>query len=169
MKPCSTAIILAIVVTLLRIDSVQSADVPPTNAPIILPPITVIGTNRPGSLTSPSFAQAAQKKKQVPGGFTLQGVDPMYQGRVSSLGDLFQNAPGLVMLSENEVETSKVFIRGSGVFSEDEPIGVQYLIDGLTLNQADGEIILEDFDVGTFKYAEVYRGANALQYGGLGL
>ena len=169
MKPCSTAIILAIVVILLRIDSVQSADVPSTNAPIILPPVTVIGTNRPESFTSPSFDRAALKKKQVPGGFTLQGVDPMYQGRVSSLDDLFQNAPGLVMLSENEVETSKVFIRGSGVFSEDEPIGVQYLIDGLTLNQGDGEIILEDFDVSTIKYSEVYRGANALQYGALGL
>ena len=46
---------------------------------------------------------------------------------------------------------------------------MQYIIDGLTLNQGDGEIILEDFDVSTFKYAEVYRGANALQYGGLGL
>ena len=46
---------------------------------------------------------------------------------------------------------------------------MQYLIDGLTLNQGDGEIILEDFNVSTFKYAEVYRGANALQYGGLGL
>jgi iron complex outermembrane receptor protein len=91
------------------------------------------------------------------------------RGRASSMDDLFQNAPGLVMLSENEAEMSKVFIRGSGVYSEDEPAGVQYLIDGLTLNQGDGEIILEDFDVGTFKYAEVYRGANALQYGGLGL
>jgi iron complex outermembrane receptor protein len=115
------------------------------------------------------MSEAAKKKKEIPGGFTLQGSDQMYKGRVSSMDDLFQNAPGLVMLSENEVEVSKVFIRGSGVFSEDEPNGVQYLIDGLTLNQGDGEIILEDFDVGTFKYAEVYRGANALQYGGLGL
>ncbi|MGD1088824.1 MAG: TonB-dependent receptor [Verrucomicrobiota bacterium] len=142
---------------------------PPTNAPIVLTPVTVFGTNNGSSLTSPPFSQAVQQKKEVPGGFTLQGVEPMYQGRVSSLDDLFQNAPGLVMLSENEVEVSKVFIRGSGVFSEDEPNGVQYLIDGLTLNQGDGEIILEDFDVSTFKYSEVYRGANALQYGGLGL
>jgi iron complex outermembrane receptor protein len=139
------------------------------NAPIILPLTTVIGTNLPGSLTSPSFDQAVENKKHVPGGYTVQGVDPMYKGRVSNFDDLFQNAPGLVTLSENEVEVSKVFIRGSGVYSEDEPNGVQYLIDGLTLNQGDGEIILEDFDVGTIKYSEVYRGANALQYGGLGL
>jgi iron complex outermembrane receptor protein len=150
----------------------QSTNRPPaykdTNVPANLGNIIVIG-HLPESLTSPSFSQAAQKMKEIPGGFTLQGVDSMYQGRVSSLDDLFQNAPGLVMLSENEVEVSKVFIRGSGVYSEDEPNGVQYLIDGLTLNQGDGEIILEDFDVSTFKYSEVYRGANALQYGGLGL
>jgi len=149
----------------------ESANSPPaviqsTNAPIILPKITVIG--KP-SLTSPPISVAEQKKEQVPGGFTVQGSGEMYKGRVSSLDDLFQNTPGLVMLSENEVEVSKVFIRGSGIYSEDEPNGVQYLIDGLTLNQGDGEIILEDFDVGTINYAEVYRGANALQYGGLGL
>jgi iron complex outermembrane receptor protein len=134
-----------------------------------LPPVTVIGITNPGSLTSPPLSEAAKKKREIPGGFTIQGVDQLNQGRASSMDDLFQNTPGLVMLSENNVEVSKVFIRGSGVFSEDEPIGVQYLVDGLTLNQGDGEIILEDFDVGTFKYAEVYRGANALQYGGLGV
>jgi len=137
-----------------------------TNAPTQLPPVTVNATR---SLTSPSFNQAAQKKQAIPGGFSLQGYGSMNQGRASSLDDFLQDTPGVVMLSENEVEVSKVFIRGSGVYSEDEPAGVQYLIDGLTLNQADGEILLEDFDVGTIKYSEIYRGANALQYGGLGL
>jgi len=137
-----------------------------SNAPMVLPSMNVFGRQ---SLTSPSLSEAEQKKRQIPGGFTVQGGGEMYRGRVSSLGDLFQNTPGLVTLSENEVEISKVFIRGSGVFSEDEPSGVQYLIDGLTLNQGDGEIILEDFDAGTINYAEVYRGANALQYGALGL
>jgi iron complex outermembrane receptor protein len=149
--------------------SLQAFVASSANAPTILPPITVIGTNVPGSLTSPSLSGAALKKGQVPGGFSLQGVDSLYEGRASSFDDLFGNTPGLVMRSENEVEVSKVFIRGSGVYSEDEPVGVQYLIDGLTLNQADGEIILEDFDVSTIKYAEVYRGANALQYDALGL
>jgi iron complex outermembrane receptor protein len=145
------------------------AEAPSEPPPIPLPSVIVTGTTNKTSLTSPSISQALEKKKEISGGFTVQGIDSLNQGRASSLDDLFQNAPGLVMLSENEVEISKVFIRGSGVFSEDEPAGVQYLIDGLTLNQGDGEIILEDFDVGTFKYAEVYRGANALQYGGLGL
>jgi outer membrane receptor protein involved in Fe transport len=62
---------------------------------------------------------------------------------------------------------TRVSIRGSGILSEDEPVGVQLLLDGLTLNQADGEAILEDFDLATIKYAEVFRGANAFKYGSL--
>ncbi|MGH7942415.1 MAG: TonB-dependent receptor family protein [Limisphaerales bacterium] len=140
-----------------------------TNGIIVLPETVVIGKTEQQSLTSPSAETAAEQKEEIPGGFTIQRSQEMYKGRVSSLADLFQNTPGIVMLSENNVEVSKVFIRGSGVYSGDEPIGVQYLLDGLTLNQADGEIILEDFDVGTIKYAEVYRGADAFQYGALGL
>jgi iron complex outermembrane recepter protein len=147
---------------------------PPSTSPgtvsaIPLPPVTVTGATNRGSLTSPPISEAARKKKEVPGGFTIQGIDELNQSRASSLDDLLQNAPGVVMLSENEVEVSKIYIRGYGVIQEDEPSSVQYLLDGLTLNQADGEMIIEDLDVGTFKYAEIYRGANALQYGGLGL
>jgi iron complex outermembrane recepter protein len=139
-------------------------------APAIpLPSVTVTGATNGGSLTSPPISEAARKKKEVPGGFTIQGIDELNQSRASSLDDLLQNAPGVIMLSENETEVSKIYIRGYGVIQEDEPSSVQYLIDGLTLNQGDGEMIIEDLDVGTFKYAEIYRGADALQYGGLGL
>jgi iron complex outermembrane recepter protein len=141
-----------------------------SNAPAIpLPPVVVKGITNRASLTSPSIIEAEKKKHEVPGGFTVQGIDELNLSRASSLDDLLENAPGVVMLSENEVEVSKIYIRGYGVIQEDEPSSVQYLIDGLPLNQADGEMIIEDLDVGTFKYAEIYRGANALQYGGLDL
>jgi iron complex outermembrane recepter protein len=158
------------VVIVLLTASVLSLRAQQTNEPAIpLPPVVVTGLTNRESLTSPSIDQAAREKKEVPGGYSLQGIGQMNLGRASDMEDFFENSPGLIMLSENEAEVSKVFIRGSGVFSEDEPAGVQYLIDGLTLNQGDGEIILEDFDVGTINYAEIFRGANALQYGALGL
>ena len=43
------------------------------------------------------------------------------------------------------------------------------MLDGMTLNQADGEAILEDFGLATIKYAEVFRGANAFKYGSITL
>ena len=93
----------------------------------------------------------------------------MKNGRASNFEDLLQRAPGVVLQSENEAEVSKISIRGSGITSEDEPIGVMFLLDGLSYNQADGEAVLEDFDVTTLSHAEVFRGADAFKYGALTL
>jgi len=123
----------------------------------------------PESLTSPSEEQAAEQKKEVPGGFTLRNVDEMKLGRSSNFEDLLQRTPGLFFQTDNGTEMTKISIRGSGIQSEDEPLGVQFMLDGLTINQGDGEAILEDFDLATIKYAEVFRGANALCYGSLTL
>jgi iron complex outermembrane receptor protein len=146
-----------------------AADAPTTNTPTVLPPVTVIGHAEHSSLTSPSASQAAEQKTQVPGGFTLKGNDDMYHGRASNFEDLLQGTPGLFLQSENEMEVSKISMRGSGIDSADEPLGVEFLLDGISFQQGDGEVILEDFDVDTIKYAEVYRGANAFQYGALTL
>lgn len=149
----------------------QSAGSPPvsgnTNAPIILPGIIVKGQAVGGSLTSPSADKAAEQKKEIPGGFTVKTVAAMNRGRASNFMDLLAGVPGLFMQSENGMEMSKVSIRGSGIESDDEPLGVEFLFDGISMDQGDGETIIEDYDVNTLKYAEVYRGADAFKYGGL--
>ena len=93
----------------------------------------------------------------------------MERGRASNFEDLLQRTPGLYLQTDNGTEVTRISIRGSGIFSEDEPLGVQFMLDGLTLNQGDGEAILEDFDLATIKYAEVFRGANAFKYGSITL
>jgi iron complex outermembrane receptor protein len=148
---------------------VPAADVPPTNAPVVLPPIKVIGHPQRDSLTSPTADKAAEQKKEIPGAFTVKSDDEMEKGRASNFQDLLQGTPGVVLQTENGSEVSKISIRGSGIDSEDEPLGVEFLQDGLTFNQGDGEVILEDLDVGTVQYAEVYRGADAFKYGALTL
>ena len=144
--------------------NLSPADAGGTNARAILPSITVTGKT---SLTSPSAGQAAEQKKQLPGGFTIKTTEEMNKGRASNFLDLLQNTPGLFMQSENGVEMSKVSIRGSGIESDDEPLGVEFLLDGVSFDQGDGETIIEDFDVDTLKYAEIYRGADAFKYGAL--
>ena len=158
--------IFAVAVLLLATNFAKSANVPLTNAPVILPSITVTGALSP-SLTSPSAAQAAEQNKEIPGGFTIKTTDEMNKGRASNFLDLLQGVPGLFMQSENGMEMSKVSIRGSGIESDDEPLGVEFLLDGISFDQGDGETIIEDFDVDTLKYAEVYRGADAFKYGAL--
>ena len=130
--------------------------------------VTVTG-EATSSLTSVSPEESAKQKTQVPGAFAVKTADDMELGRASNFEDLLQRTPGVFLQSENGSEVSKISIRGSGITSEDEPLGVMFLLDGLNFNQADGETILEDFDVASLSYAEVFRGADALKYGALTL
>jgi len=130
--------------------------------------VTVTG-EATGSLTSLSPEESAKQKTQVPGAFTVKTTDDMELGRASNFEDLLQRTPGVFLQSENGVEVSKISIRGSGITSEDEPLGVNFLLDGLNFNQGDGESVLEDFDVAALSHAEVFRGADAFRYGALTL
>src|SRR5215470_13277962 len=130
--------------------------------------VTVTGEPT-GSLISVSPEEAARQKTQIPGAFTVKTNDDMELGRASNFEDLLQRTPGVFLQSENGMEVSKISIRGSGITSEDEPLGVMFLLDGLNFNQGDGEAILEDFDVAALSHAEVFRGADALKYGALTL
>jgi iron complex outermembrane receptor protein len=130
--------------------------------------VTVTG-EATGSLTLLSPEESAKQKWQVPGAFTVKTTDDMELGRASNFGDLLQRTPGVFLQSENGVEVSKISIRGSGITSEDEPLGVIFLLDGLNFNQGDGESVLEDFDVAALRHAEVFRGADAFKYGALTL
>lgn len=160
--------ILAAAILLLATRAVKSADVPLASNPEASR-VIVTGQAEPESLTSPSAENAAEQENQVPGGFTLRDAEETKRGRASNFEDLLKRTPGLFLQTDNGTEVTKVSIRGSGVLSESEPLGVQFMLDGLTLNQSDGEAILEDFDLATIKYAEVFRGANAFKYGSITL
>jgi iron complex outermembrane recepter protein len=139
-----------------------------SNNPTETEGVTVTG-EATGSLTSTSPQESAKQKTQVPGAFTVKTADDMELGRASNFEDLLQRTPGVFLQSENGMEGSKISIRGSGITSEDEPLGVMFLMDGLNFNQGDGETILEDFDIAALSHAEVFRGANAFKYGALTL
>src|SRR6266404_9261417 len=130
--------------------------------------VTVTG-EATGSLTSASPEESAKQEKAVPGAFTVKTTDDMELGRASNFEDLLQRTPGVFLQSENGTEVSKISIRGSGITSEEEPLGVMFLLDGLNFNQGDGEATLEDLDVAALSYAEVFRGADAFKYGALTL
>jgi iron complex outermembrane receptor protein len=122
-----------------------------------------------GTLTTASPDESAKQKTQIPGAFTLKTNEDMELGRASNFEDLLQRTPGVFLQSENGSEVSKISIRGSGITSEDEPLGVMFLMDGLNFNQGDGETTLEDIDVAVVSHAEVFRGADAFKYGALTL
>lgn len=161
-------LIFVTIVQLLAVGTSRSTDAQSISTPETSR-IVVTGQSEPESLTAPSAEKASEQKNEVPGGFSLRSTGEMERGRASNFEDLLQRTPGLFLQTDNGTEVTRVSIRGSGILSEDEPLGVQFMLDGITLNQADGEAILEDFDLATIKYAEVFRGANAFKYGSITL
>lgn len=110
--------------------------------------------------------QGAEKRLAlVPGGTDVIGTEAFVRGRASNFEDFLRQVTGIHVSSGNAGEASKISMRGSGIQS-DEALGVQVLLGGLTYNQADGEANLEELDLSAIQGAEVYRGANALRYGG---
>jgi iron complex outermembrane recepter protein len=153
-------------VTVIAIQAAESGDT--SGNSVEAQAVTVIGEPTASLISIPS-EESAKQKAQVPGAFTLRTNEEMELGRVSNLDDLLQRTPGVFLESENGMEVSKISIRGSGITSEDEPLGVMFLMDGLNFNQADGETVIEDVDIAVINYAEVFRGADAFKYGALTL
>jgi iron complex outermembrane receptor protein len=166
---CRSKLIFVAAVQLLATGASRSADVPSNDDTESLNRVIVTASAEPESLTSPSVEAATEQKKEVPGAFTVKKAEDMERGRASNFEDFLKRTPGLFLQTDNGTEVTRVSIRGSGILSENEPLGVQFMLDGLTLNQTDGEAILEDFDLATIKYAEVFRGANAFKYGSITL
>src|SRR5881275_837425 len=128
-------------VAIIGIQIAQAAET--SNNPAETEEVTVTAEAN-GSLTSVSPEESSKQKRQVAGGFTIKSADDMKLGRASNFEDLLQRIPGVFLQSENGAEVSKISIRGSGITSEDEPLGVMFLLDGLNFNQGDGESVLED-------------------------
>ena len=128
----------------------------------------VVVTGESPSLLSPSFEETKARLQTVPAATSVYDSDDYRLGRHDYLEDFLRYQPGLVISSSQGAEDSHVSSRGSGQ-NNDDIIGLTILIDGIPLNQGDGEAFLYDIDLQSIKYAEVYRGADALRYGGVAL
>jgi iron complex outermembrane receptor protein len=143
-----------------------SAQNPGAQTPIVLPGIVVTGFR--GSAISPDVQTAKRLLDRYPGATSLVTSQDFSLGRGSYLEDYIRFEPGALIQSAQGSEDTKVSIRGSGIQS-DAIAGLELLIDGIPLNQADGEAFLHDIDLRSAKYAEVFRGADALRYGSVTL
>lgn len=131
-------------------------------------PERVIVTAEPSSLLSPSAAEARERLQTLPAAANVVTDDDYRRGRGDYLEDFLRYQPGVVIQSAQGAEDTHVSSRGSGQ-DNDDIIGLNILIDGIPINQGDGEAFLYDVDLQSVKYAEVYRGADALRYGGVTL
>ncbi|MGH8504282.1 MAG: TonB-dependent receptor plug domain-containing protein [Gammaproteobacteria bacterium] len=131
---------------------------------IVLPEITVEET-RPTGLTTRSIDEAREDLTRVPGGTTLIEAAAFREGAVANLEDVLAFAPGVFAQSRFGGGETRTLIRGSGVSLTFGVRGIRFLRDDLPLNFADGFFNPELLEPLTARYVEVYRGANALEYG----
>jgi iron complex outermembrane recepter protein len=133
-------------------------------ARIVLPAIRVEET-KPQALTSPSIEQAAEQLSRVPGGTSLIEAEAFRTGSVRNLEDVLSFAPGVYAQNRFGGDEARLSIRGSGISQDFAIRGVRLLRNGLPLTEADGDFHSQLVEALTARYVEVYRGANALQYG----
>jgi iron complex outermembrane receptor protein len=132
-----------------------------------LPPLTVVASPTQAT-TTPGIEQAREELGQVPGGATLITTNDYRSAATGSLSTFLAMVPGVFSAPEAGGQGARLSIRGSGIQS-DGVLGVTLLQDGIPINEGDGEADIELFDLGAIQYAEVFRGADAMRYGALGL
>lgn len=129
-----------------------------------LPAVTV--TAEP--IASPTIAPINVARKRIgttAGGANIVDAEQYKEGRVSTLSDTLQFSPGVFIASRFGAEEARLSIRGSGLQRTFHMRGIQLLQDGVPLNLADGSADFQAVEPLATRYVEVYRGANALQYG----
>lgn len=133
--------------------------------PATLPDV-VVTAGRPEPLTVPSVTTATAKLKQIPGGASVIDAETYKRGRATTLKDALDFAPGVFIQPRFGAEESRLSIRGSGIQRTFHGRGIKLLQDGVPLNLADGGFDFQAVEPLSARYVEIYRGANALQFGG---
>ena len=110
------------------------------------------------------LADAAKRLDSRAGGTTLITASDFDKGRAATLGDIMAYAPG-VFAQTRHGEEVRFSIRGSGIQRGFLMRGVQLYQDGIPMNLADGGGDYQAIDPLAVQHIEVWRGANALEYG----
>jgi len=89
-------------------------------------------------------------------------------GRAATAVDALAYAPGVLAQTRHGQE-ARLSIRGSGIQRGFLLRGIQLYQDGIPLNHTDGAADFQSIDPVATNHIEVWRGANALEYGANGL
>lgn len=131
-----------------------------------LPTVNVSGQKKIQVTTSPDIETAKARMNTIAGGANVVDGESYRQGRVSNLQDALGYSPGVFIQPRFGSDEARMSIRGSGIQRTFHMRGLNMFQDGIPLHLADGGVDFQAIDPLTYAYTEVYRGANAMQYGG---
>jgi len=126
---------------------------------------TVIVTGARNPEDPPVVQDARQRLSETPGAVSVISQES-YAGRAAlALDDILRDAPG-VYAQKKWGGDIRISIRGSGIGNANHNRGLLIAQDGVPLNEADGYGDSQIADPLNTRFTEVYRGGNALRFGG---
>jgi iron complex outermembrane receptor protein len=119
-----------------------------------------------GSIVVTAKRDKAPTLVEVPGGTGVITADQIEQSSIANLGDALKFVPGLFAQAVAGGEGTRLSIRGSGITKGGFTWGngVDILFDGLPLSGPLGTPY-ESFEPNAYANIQVYKGANAFEYG----
>lgn len=129
-------------------------------APTELAELTVIGSRS-------DIQEIRSRLDEVPGGVALVSAEEIRATRQANLKDVLRFTPGVyVQPRYGAADESQISIRGSGLRNNFHARGINLLVNGMPYRNADGFTDFESLELLNTEAIEVYKGANALRYGG---
>ena len=111
--------------------------------------------------------QAREDIDRTPGGVELVPQKTIEDSRAANLKDVLDFVPGVLIRPRfGAADESQLSIRGSGLRNNFHLRGINVLIDGFPYGNADGFSDFESLELLNTRYIEVFKGANALRFGG---
>jgi iron complex outermembrane receptor protein len=128
--------------------------------PSVLGAVTVIGTRS-------DLDETRARLAEIPGAVTLIGPDELRTTRQANLADALRFTPGVFVQPRfGAADESQISVRGSGLRNNFHARGINLLVNGMPYRNADGFTDFESLELLTTQSIQVYKGANALRYGG---
>lgn len=126
----------------------------------------VESTRESRSKIVPTVEQSREELAKTAGGTEVVDSERYLTGRASTLADTFFLSPGVVAQPRFGSDEARFSIRGSGLQRTFHGRGVRVLQDGIPINLADGGFDMQALEPTASRYVNVWRGGNALAYGG---
>jgi iron complex outermembrane recepter protein len=122
--------------------------------------LTVIGTRA-------DLEERRARLSQIPGSVALIEPEQIRKTRQANLKDVLGFTPGVYVQPRfGAADESQISIRGSGLRNNFHLRGLNVLVNGMPYRNADGFTDFESLELLNTESIEVYKGGNALRYGG---
>ena len=122
--------------------------------------LTVIGSRE-------EIERTRRQIRQIPGAVALLAPVALRQTRQANFSDVLRFTPGVFAQPRfGAADETQFSIRGSGLRNNFHLRGVNVLVNGMPYRLADGFTDFETLEILNAESVQVYKGANALRFGG---